>query len=206
MRSFVKDHQLFSGLIGAVVSAVIVAAATLAAASGGSSRQPPTTPSAGTASSSDTTPSPSRPTETPTTTSSSGDTIGTSSSSGARESSETTQLAHSYEGVGRNTTLNADGRLTLTNVTESSNDAIAGQVIWSDGLRGSGPFTGTVRGRAISFTSTIASPQECDNRCTSITYTGTVSVDGSLAGAYVAYQTSGEAQQGTWEVAPSAPE
>jgi hypothetical protein len=183
MGNFVKDHQLFSGFLGAIVGAVIIAAATLAGTSGGPSHQP-ATPSAGI-------------------TSSSGNTIGTNSSP---ESSETTQLVNSYSGAGRNATLNATGRLTLANVTESSNGAITGQVIWSDGLRGSGPFNGTVKDNDILFTSTIASPQECEDRCTSIAYTGTVRVNGSLAGTYVAYQTSGKAQRGTWELAPSAPE
>jgi hypothetical protein len=197
---------LFSGFIGAVVGAVIIAAATFSATSGGSSRQPPATPSTATTSSAGTAPSPSQPNETPTTTSSAGNTIGTSSSPEAHDSSETTHLVSSYSGVGRNTTLKADGRLTLTNVTESSNGAIAGQVIWSDGLRGSGPFTGAVKGSDVSFTSTIASSQECEDRCTSISYTGTQSANGKLGGTYVAYQTSGEAQQGTWELAPSTPE
>jgi hypothetical protein len=182
--------------MGAVVGAVIIAAATLSATNGGSSGQPPTTTSVGTTSSSGTAPS---------RTSTAGNASGTSSSAGAQDG-ETTRLVDAYSGGGRNTTLNGAGRLTLTNVTESSNGAITGQVIWSDGLRGSGPFTGTVQGHGISFTSTIASPQECEDRCTSIAYTGVVSLNGSLAGTYVAYQTTGEAQRGTWELAPSTDE
>jgi hypothetical protein len=202
LRDTVKEHQLLSGFLGAVVGALIIAAATLLATSGGSSHESPTTtPSSRTA------PASSHPIdEGATTTSSSGNTAGTSSSPEAHEANEIPQLASSYKGTGRNTMLNASGRLTLTNVTESSNGAIAGQVIWSDGLRGSGPFAGTVKGGNISFTSSIASPQECEDRCTSITYAGTLSANGTLAGTYVAYQTSGEAQRGTWELAPSTPE
>jgi hypothetical protein len=199
LRTIVKEHQLLSGFLGAVAGALIIAAATLLATSGESSHESPTiTSSPAAASASRTAPASSNPIDQAvTTTSSSGSTV---------ESSETTQLANSYRGVGRNTTLSDSGHLTLTNVTESSNGAIAGQVIWSNGLRGSGPFTGIVKGSNISFTSSIASPQECEDRCTSITYTGTLSSNGTLSGTYVAYQTSGEAQRGTWELAPSTPE
>jgi hypothetical protein len=116
------------------------------------------------------------------------------------------RLANGYGGDGNNTTLNATGHLILTNVTETSGGAIAGQVIWSDGLRGSGPFTGAVKGNSVSFTSAIGSPQECADRCTSITYTGTVNANGVLAGNYVAYQADGEPERGTWELAPSTGE
>ncbi|HEV2974516.1 MAG TPA: hypothetical protein VGX69_05910 [Solirubrobacteraceae bacterium] len=143
--------------------------------------------------------------ETGTTTSSSGNTVGTTSPE-TGEADTTARLASSFSGVGHSTTLNAAGRLTLANVTENGSGEIAGQVIWSDGLRGSGPFTGAVKGNDISFTSAITSPQECDDRCTSITYSGTVSANGTLAGTYIAYQTIGKPQLGTWALTLSASE
>lgn len=186
------------GTVTAVLSAVILAGLGLQAFSAGSGSSASTGTSSGTAS---TLSGPHG--EAGTTTSSSGNKIGTTSPE-ATESDKTAQLAGSYSGVGHNTTLNAAGRLTLANVTENGGGAITGQVIWSDGLRGSGPFTGTVKGRDISFTSAITSPQECDNRCTSITYTGTVSADGTLTGTYVAYQTVGKPERGSWELTASS--
>ncbi len=185
------------GTVTAVLSAVILAGLGLGAFTVGSGSSASTVSSSGAAS---TLSGPAGVATT--TTSSTRNTVGTTSPAPSK-SSTTAQLVDSYSDVGHNTTLNASGRLTLTNVTESGIGAITGQVIWSDGLRGSGPFSGTVKGRDISFTSAIASPQECDNRCTSITYTGTVSADGTLAGIYVAYQTSGKPERGSWELTPS---
>jgi hypothetical protein len=188
------------GTLTAVLSAAILAGLGLQAFSAGSGRStstgtsPPATslllPGGGEAA-----PTPST----------SGNTIATTAPE-AGASDPTTRIANDYGGGGDNTTLNATGHLILTDITETSNGAIAGQAIWSDGLRGSGPFTGTVKGNSISFTSAIGSPQECADRCTSITYTGTVSATGVLAGTYVAYQTDGKPERGTWELAPSTGE
>jgi hypothetical protein len=192
------------GTVTAVLSAAILAGLGLPAFSEGSGRSTSTdTVSIGTSSSPGAASTPSGADgEAGAATSSSGDTIGTTSPE-VGESGTAQQLASSYSGTGRNTTLNAAGRLILANVTENASGVIAGQVIWSDGLRGSGPFNGTVKGDAISFTSSITSPEECADRCTSITYIGTVSAGGTLSGNYVAYQTSGKPERGTWEVAPS---
>ncbi|HUB73183.1 MAG TPA: hypothetical protein VL979_03995 [Solirubrobacteraceae bacterium] len=195
-------QKIAVGTLTAVLSAAIIAGLGLQAfsASPGGSTTTGTSSSSGTAS---ILPGGGEAATTPST---SGNTVAATSHEAGDNPDPPARIANNYGGGGDNTTLNATGHLVLTDITETSSGAIAGQAIWSDGLRGSGPFAGTIKGNSISFTSTIGSPRECADRCTSITYTGTVSTNGVLAGTYVAYQTDGKPERGAWELAPSTGE
>jgi hypothetical protein len=107
-------------------------------------------------------------------------------------------LASSYSGTAHNLTYDVTSALALTEVAESANGTIVGQVVVQPPLYGSGPFLGSLSDGHLTFTETVTGSNPAGE--TSASFVGEVSADGRLAGTYV---THGESTQtGTWEVAP----
>ncbi len=116
-----------------------------------------------------------------------------------------TRLSTEYVGVGHNIPANIDGHVRITNLTETEAGAIAGQITWYAGLAGAGPFTGTVEGATVRFSSTIPNRAETANHCGGASYAGTIGLGGKVSGTYVIECSIGGPENGTFEVMPAVP-
>src|ERR1700678_4431793 len=84
-------------------------------------------------------------------------------------------LASTYHGTVTNLTVNETAAFTLTAVTEDGQGNISGQSIVSPPLYGGGPFTGTVSGTTVKFTSKSEGDSLCPAGACTAVFTGTVS-------------------------------
>lgn len=110
-------------------------------------------------------------------------------------------LATTYDTTYDNFTYGISSVGNLTQVTENAAGDITGQLTVDPPLYGSGPFTGTVNGNAIKFTVESDSPNP--GNATSVVLTGTIGLQGSLSGTYIAYTSDGRpAQNGNWTATP----
>jgi hypothetical protein len=113
-------------------------------------------------------------------------------------------LAATYNTTFDNLTYGISSVGTLTHVTENATGDISGQLTVDPPLYGSGPFTGTVNGNAIKFTVESVTPNP--GNATSITFSGTIGLKGSLSGTYITESSGGQpSQNGNWTAVPAAP-
>jgi len=111
-------------------------------------------------------------------------------------------IASSYSGALTNTTYDVSSTWSLTDVVDSGG-SLTGQANINPPLYGSGPFTGTVTGDSISFN--VQSEQPNAGNAASIDFDGTIASDGSMSGTYQAHATSGQEEDGVWNLALPSP-
>ncbi len=112
-------------------------------------------------------------------------------------------LVSTYHGTVDNLTVSETAAFTLTAVTEDEQGNISGQSIVDPPLYGGGPFTGTVSGTTVKFTSRSEGDSLCPaGACTGV-FTGTVSQAGAMSGTYVTSYSEGPSQNGTWQLSPA---
>jgi hypothetical protein len=112
-------------------------------------------------------------------------------------------LTSTYHGTVSNLTVNESAAFTLTGVTEDEHGKISGQSIVDPPLYGGGPFTGTMSGTTVAFTSKSEGDSLCPAGACTAVFTGTVSPAGAMSGTYTASYTEGPAQNGTWQLNPA---
>jgi hypothetical protein len=115
-------------------------------------------------------------------------------------------LVPTYHGTVDNLTVNESAAFTLTAVKEDEHGNISGQSIVDPPLYGGGPFTGTVSGTSVKFTSKSEGDSLCPAGACVVVFTGTVGEAGAMSGTYVASYTEGSSQtsqNGTWQLNPS---
>lgn len=113
-------------------------------------------------------------------------------------------LATMYNMTYDNLTYGISSTGTLTQVAENAAGDITGQLTVDPPLYGSGPFTGTVNGNAIEFT--VESDTPNPGNATSVMFTGTIGLPGSLSGTYITKSSGGQpSQNGNWTAVPAAP-
>jgi hypothetical protein len=114
-----------------------------------------------------------------------------------------TPVASTYHGTVTNLTVNETAAITLTAVTEDEQGDISGQSIVDPPLYGGGPFTGTVSGTTVKFTSRSEGDSLCPAGACTVVFTGTVGQAGAMSGTYAASYSEGASQNGTWQLSPA---
>jgi hypothetical protein len=112
-------------------------------------------------------------------------------------------LVSTYHGTVDNLTVNESAAFTLTAVTENEQGNISGQSIVDPPLYGGGPFSGTVSGTTVKFTSRSEGDSLCPAGACTVVFTGTVSQAGEMSGTYAASYSEGPPQNGTWQLSPA---
>jgi hypothetical protein len=112
-------------------------------------------------------------------------------------------LASTYHGTVNNLTVSQTAAFTLTAVTEDEHGNISGQSIVALPLYGGGPFTGTVSGTSVSFTSKSEGDSLCPAGACTVVFNGTIGSAGAMSGTYAASYSEGPSQNGTWQLSPA---
>lgn len=112
-------------------------------------------------------------------------------------------LVSTYHGTLDNLAVNESAAFTLTAVKEGEQGNISGQSIVDPPLYGGGPFTGSVSGTTVNFTSKSEGDSLCPAGACTVVFTGTVSQTGAMSGTYAASYSEGPSQNGTWQLTPA---
>lgn len=118
------------------------------------------------------------------------------------------RLVASYTGTEDNLTFKKSATLALSDVTETQNGAFTGvQTLGPQLEPPSVDVSGAVSGDTINFVSSPFTNIICKTGGCVLTYTGTISAQGTLSGTYTATNTdlTPAEQHGTWQLSPVCP-